>query len=308
VQPIGLLNGGATSNPAATVEVFSDTVPGAYTLEACADGGETLAEINENNNCKQATGQITIQQVPNLTVTSLLDPPTSVGQGLSFDVNTTVKNIGLVKAKASEVKFNLVSVADSSRKDLKNKLAVPELNPDAEFSDQFTVVVRPETVPGSYRLEACADSGKIVPEQEENDNCKITTGTVTVTGTPDLIVQSVTVPAGTPSIKRGTTFVVTSIVKNQGLGNSGGIGTTTKFTLVKVNAAAVTKTLTPIQAVQALAAGASSAALQTTVTIPATTLVGQYQVQACADSGKALAEAQEGNNCSTSVGKINVTQ
>jgi subtilase family serine protease len=308
VQAVPGLTGGASAAPAATVEIFSDTIPGTYVVEACADGPELLSEIKENNNCKRSTGQITVQEVPNLITTAVSDPPASVGQGFTFNVVSTVQNVGPVQAKASQVKFNLVSDADGTRKDLGNRLDVPALNPNATFTEEFTVKVRPETVPGSYKVEACADSGKVVPEQDDEDNCKISTGSVTITAVPDLIVTSIAVPGGTPSIKRGTTFVVTSVVKNQGLIGSSGVATTTQFKLVRVNAAAVTRTLGGTQAVDPLVAGASSPSLQTTVTIPGSTQTGQYQVQACADSGKALTESQEGNNCTTSVGKITVTQ
>jgi subtilase family serine protease len=307
VQAVPGLTAGASASPVAALKIFDDTIPGTYVLEACADGPELLAEIDENNNCSRSTGEIVVQEVPNLVVTFVSEPPATVGQGFKFNVTSTVKNEGPVPAKASVVKFNLVSTT-GVRKDLKNRLAVIALNPTLDFTDELTVQVRAETVPGSYRLEACADSTKTNPEQNEDDNCKLSAGSVTITPVPDLAVSSVTVPAGTPSIKRGTTFVVTSVVKNLGLGNSAGISTTTQFKLVKVNAAAVTRNLTPTQAVPALPAGASSASLQTTVTIPASTQPGQYQVQACADSGKALTESQEGNNCATSVGKITVTQ
>ena len=42
-----------------TVKVFADTKLGAYTLRACADYGEVVAEIDEENNC--ATGTETIK-------------------------------------------------------------------------------------------------------------------------------------------------------------------------------------------------------------------------------------------------------
>ena len=42
-----------------TVTVFADTKLGTYTLRACADYKETVAEIDETNNC--ATGIETIK-------------------------------------------------------------------------------------------------------------------------------------------------------------------------------------------------------------------------------------------------------
>jgi hypothetical protein len=43
-----------------TVRVFADTKLGTYTLRACADYAEVVAEIAEDNNCAMATGTIKV--------------------------------------------------------------------------------------------------------------------------------------------------------------------------------------------------------------------------------------------------------
>src|SRR5262245_52718895 len=40
------------------LSVYSDTAPGTYTLQACADGDGDISEAVENNNCTSALGQI----------------------------------------------------------------------------------------------------------------------------------------------------------------------------------------------------------------------------------------------------------
>ena len=64
-----------------TVALYSDTLPGTYQLQACADGKEFVAESDESNNCTTAAGTITVHQVPDLLVTSVTNPPASAGQG-----------------------------------------------------------------------------------------------------------------------------------------------------------------------------------------------------------------------------------
>ena len=44
-----------------TVKVFADTKLGAYRLRACADYGETVGEIDEENNCATGTETIKVQ-------------------------------------------------------------------------------------------------------------------------------------------------------------------------------------------------------------------------------------------------------
>jgi hypothetical protein len=315
LQDVGPLVAGASGGLAVTVEVYGDTAPGIYKVQACADGitPKVLAETNEDNNCN-TTGKITISEPPNLTITAVTCSPvsscaTSVGQGQTFTVTSTVKNVGTVPATtAFSVKYNLVSTADGKRTDLKGSGSVNvTLDPNQTFSQDQTVKVRGETPPGTFRVEACADSGKIVSETNEDDNCNTSTGVLTVTPMPDLTVTSLTVPSPQASVVRGTTFVVNSTVKNQGAGSAG--PSTTKFKLVPSGVASLPKTLGGTQAVPALGAGATQPSPTTvTVTVPLTTLPGVYVVQACADSAKTVAETSDSNNCTTSVGTVKVTQ
>jgi subtilase family serine protease len=59
------------------------------------------------------------------------------------------------------------------------------------FSHAVSLKVRANTPPGSYTLVGCADSGKVVAESDEDDNCKASATTVQVTGLPDLVVNAV---------------------------------------------------------------------------------------------------------------------
>ena len=206
-------------------------------------------------------------------------------------------------APVSTVKYYLVSTADQSRIDLKGTQAVPSLGKGQIFSDTQEVEVRAETLPGSYWLQACADSGKVVPEPNEEDNCLMSTGTVQVTALPDLIVLRVTVESTPVTVALGASFLVTSVVKNQGLGDAG--PSTTKFYLVLTPGAAQKKDLGGTQAVPAAIHGAKNPA-QVALEVENDTTPATYYVLACADSAKAVTENDEGNNCTTSAQTVTV--
>ncbi len=303
VQNIPALAIGANATPPTTISVYSDTKPGTYFLQACADGDTDVSESNEGNNCKTTTGTITVNDVPDLTVTVLTSPPASVPQGGTFSVTDTVVNNGDVPAALSTtVKYTLTSTANGSKIDLKGKQTVPVLGPGQSFTDVQSLIVRPETLPGTYTLTACSDSGKIVTESNEDDNCKTATGTVQVTPMPDLIVQQATV-AGVPlTVNQGDTVAITSVVRNQGL--AGAAGSTLKFVLIDTSTL-TEKNLKGTQAVPALGQGGQQT-FQTNVIVYGDTAPGTYNVQVCADSGKVVGEISDGNNCTAAPGVVTI--
>ena len=57
VQVVPELGPGASSDGAAVaLSVFSDTNPGIYSVQACADADEVVTEVSNTNNCKTAAG------------------------------------------------------------------------------------------------------------------------------------------------------------------------------------------------------------------------------------------------------------
>jgi len=302
VQNVPILAPGAGSAPGVTVSIYSDTVPGTYHLQACADGGDTIPEAAEGNNCLATTGTITVQDLPDLVVTAISDPPGSLPQGQSFPATDTVQNTGAVASGPSSVKYYLVSSVDGSRTDLKGTQSVPALAPTQAFTDETTLTVREETVPGPYRLQACADSAKAVTEKDEDDNCLTSAGDVQVTPQPDLVVKKVTVTGAPLSVGPGDALAIKTVVKNKGL--AAAATSALKFVLMDTSTAA-TKNLKGTQAVPGVPQGTKQK-LETTVTVYGDTPPGVYTVQACADSEKIIPESAEGNNCTTAPGTITV--
>ena len=238
---------------------------------------------------------MTVQQVPNLVVSSLTNPPGTASIGGKFNITNSVRNTGSVVAAASSTKYYLVSILDGTKQDLKGNQAVPALNAGQTFSLLVTLEVRDESLPGQYKVQACADGGKDVTESNEDDNCLTSSGIVKVVGPPDLVVTQVTVRNAPLTVARGGSLTITAAVKNLGEGSAA--ASTTKYILVNTVTGA-TKNLNGTQLYPILSSG-SSASIQRIVTIFLDTPVGTYNVQACADSADVVPEVSETNNCLT---------
>jgi len=213
-----------------------------------------------------------------------------------------VKNVGLAQAGASTTKYYLVSSVDGSRTDMKGPATVPNvpaLNAGQIINDVQTLTIRTETTPGTYRVQACADGKKDVVESNEDDNCLTSSGTIKVTGLPDLTVTDVTVKNAPLTVKRGGSLIITVSVKNIGEGDAA--ASTTKFLLA--NSSAV-KNLTGTVAAPLLRGNVTNTVTKT-VTVLNETPLGTYAVRACADSLDVVVEALETNNCLDTA--VNVT-
>src|SRR5207249_3904374 len=96
----------ATSSSTVTVTVSAGTAGGTYFLLACADDTLVVPETNESNNCKASTTKTTVSG-PDLTETSVTNPPATVLDGSSFSVTDSVQNIGSAAAPASTTRYYL---------------------------------------------------------------------------------------------------------------------------------------------------------------------------------------------------------
>jgi uncharacterized membrane protein len=286
---------GEFQSPTGTITLYSDTVPAAYFLEACADGPRSFLEANENNNCARSAGTITVQQVPNLVVSSITNPPGSAPLGSKFNVTNSVRNTGSVPAGATGTKYYLVSIVNGDRYDLKGSQAVPQLNAGQTFSLQVSVEIRDEAEDapptGSYKLQACADGDKVVVESNEDDNCMTSSGIVKVVGPPDLMTTSVTVRNAPLTVARGGAVTITAAIKNFGEGTAA--ASTARYWLVN---AQTRKNLNGTHLYPQLTSGSSSS-VQKVVTVFSDTVPGVYNVQVCADGNEVVPEVSETNNC-----------
>jgi subtilase family serine protease len=180
-RSVEALAAGATSTGAATVTVPAGTAPGAYRVVACADSTGAVAEWDEADNC--AVSATTLQvTAPNLRVTALSNPPSSVRRGRTMRVQDSTRNVGTAKAGTSVTRYLLSLDGRRSAGDvlLAGTRSIAALAPGATARGAVTVRVPSSTPVGKYRLLACADDTKRVAEGNERDNCRASTFTVRV--------------------------------------------------------------------------------------------------------------------------------
>jgi hypothetical protein len=238
---------------------------------------------------------------PDLVVSTLGDPPATARAGDSFALTSTITNQGLAAAeKPTNTKVYLV-VGSTRVKNLKGVQAIAPLGPGESDGSTVALSVYSDTDAGTYTLQACADGDGDVSEAVESNNCKTTLATITILESPDLVVTLIPNPVS--SAGQGALITAKSTVKNIGIVNAG--PTVTKYYLVSTTDG-TKQDLKGSQDVPLLKPGQTFNA-QGTVTIRPETDLGQYKLQACADSGKTSSEVDEQNNCLTSTGNIQVT-
>jgi len=182
--------------------------------------------------------------------------------------------------------------------------AVPALGAGAASTGSVTVTISASTAVGPYFLLACADDTGQIPETNESNNCRASTGPVQVTpASADLIVSSVEDPAA--STLSGGSFRVTDITRNVGAA-SAGASTTRYYLSLDAIRGAGDILLSGVRAIPPLAPGAVSTAA-VTVFIPSGTPAGTYLLLACADDLGVVAETNEGNNCSAATRTTQLT-
>ena len=124
---------------------------------------------------------------------------------------------------------------------------------------------------------------------DEDDNCLTSSGTIRVTGLPDLVVTAVSVKNAPLTVARGGSLIITVSVKNVGEGDAA--ASTTKLLLVN---AGVTPNLNGTVAAPLLR-GNTANTVTKTVSVLSSTPPGIYAVRACADSLDVVVEASEDN-------------
>jgi len=263
-------------------------------LLACADYTLVVPETNESNNCKASTNQTTVSG-PDLSETSVTNPPATVLDGSSFSVTDTVQNIGSAAAAASTTRYYLsTTTSKSGARLLTGSRAVPSLAASATSSGTVTVTVSAGTAGGTYFLLACADYTIVVPETNESNNCKASATQVTVSG-PDLVETAVSDPPST--VTPGGTFSITDTVQN--IGNATAAASTTRHYLSTTNSKTASSILLMgSRSVPSLAPAATSSG-NASVTVPSTLPSGTYFLLACSDDTKLVSETHE-TNCKAS--------
>jgi len=149
---------------------------------SCGASSTCTITMDKDKTCT-ATFQVKPQDLPDLVVSSLSNPPASVPLGGSFTVTDTTQNQGTATAGASTTRYRLSTdpIITSSDPLLTGSRSVPSLAAGASSSGSVLVTVPTTIAPGSYYLGACADDLGVVAESNETNNCRASTTTVQVT-------------------------------------------------------------------------------------------------------------------------------
>ena len=120
---------------------------------------------------------------PDLTETSVTNPPGALLVGSGFSVTDTAKNIGNLTAAASITRYyvSTTTLKTSSSVLLTGSRSVPALAANAISSGTTTATIPSTTKPGTYYLLACTDDTKLIAESNEGNNCKASSGTIVLT-------------------------------------------------------------------------------------------------------------------------------
>src|SRR3990172_384306 len=277
-----LLPDGLTLDTATGVISGTPTAPGTFAIAVQArDANATTAEKSISITLYDSTIK------PDLVVSSVTAPTTG-GAGLFITLNDTVKNNGPGAVLATTIRFYLSTDTSFDNNDtMLTSRAIPALLSGDTNSGTTSVAIPTGTASGTYYIIARADGGDLIVEVNEDNNSKAGN---TINIGPDLGISALIVP-GTAGA--GASIAVTDTTKNNGAGDAG--ASTTSFYLSTDTTINTTAVLLTGRSVGILAAGATSQ-VTTTVTIPATTLSGQYYLIVRADDNNAVGELSEDNN------------
>lgn len=146
---------------------------------------------------------------PDLRMVSVAQPPASTHPGASFIVRDAVGNDGSRTAAASRVRYYLRSIASRTSVRLDGSRRVGRLAPGRRSRGQRRVGIPVAAPVGTYRLVACADDTRRVPESNERNNCRAAPGVTRVVAripgpSPQPPPPSTTAPSPQPP-PQGTT-------------------------------------------------------------------------------------------------------
>jgi subtilase family serine protease len=173
------LASGASSSGGANVTISIASI-GSYYLLTCADDTKVVAESSEKNNCRASLTTMLVKGV-DLLETAVSNPPVSVVLGGSFSVTDTAMNQGNLASGATKTRYylSLDKVRNTGDRLLTGSRSV-SLAPFKSSTGTITVKVPSTTPKNAYYLLACSDDTKAVKEVNEQNNCRASTGKVTV--------------------------------------------------------------------------------------------------------------------------------
>ena len=295
-RTVGSLAAGATNTAVTTLTVPPTTNPGPYHVLAIADALDQQVELDETNNTLASTGMVNITLYrPDLTLTAVGVPATAAA-GRPLGVTTTLRNAGPAPVSALAIRFYLSTDGTFDSSDvLIGTRTMGALAGGASRTDVITVTIPANTsVPATYQVIAVVDAlGQ--PELDATNNSQASAAMNVTAYLPDLVLTSVSAPAGAAA---GRALTITTVTRNAGPAPAGAF--TIRFYLSADDQLDAGDVLLGARAIGSLAAGVSRTDM-TTLTVPAGVVVpATYHIIGVVDALGQQAELDESNNITAS--------
>jgi YD repeat-containing protein len=291
------LAAGGTSTATTTLAIPLTTLPGLYYVCAKADTANTVDEgATEGNNTRCSSSQVTMP-APDLLMTVVSTATPVVAPGKTLVLANTVTNQGGIKTGGFTIGFTLsptANYADAAAVTFTTTRSLTTLAAGASSAVSTTLTIPATTPFGAYYLCVMADTATTVNEgANEGNNSRCTSARVQVSD-PDLVLTALAPAAAT--VNQGATLSVTDTLANQGgLDTGASIRISYHLSTDKIYGNADDVVITTYRTVSGLAVGTNNTAT-TTLTIPAATPPGAYDLCAMADSLNTVVETGEDNN------------
>ena len=230
---------------------------------------------------------------PDLVVESPSSSDSTVTSGQAFTFRATVRNRGSSASNSTTLRYyrSSNSTIDSSDTQIGTD---PVSSLSASTSAPESVTLTAPSTTGIWYYGACVDA--VSNESNTGNNCsrgvQVTVEANTGTGTPDLVVESLSVSNAT--LTSGETFTLSATVNNRGSGRSG--STTLRYYRSGDSNVSANDTQVGTDSVSGLSASDSS---PESVSLTAPSSAGTYYYGACVDA--VSDESNTGNNCSSGV-------
>jgi len=182
-RAVPALAAGGLSTATINVTIPGGTPFGTYFLLACADDAAAVVETDNLNNCRPSTTPVEVGR-PDLTTTTLSEPPPSAIRGSSISVTDTGLNQSAFNVTGTfrvQYYLSLDGLKNAGDRLLTGFRTVAGLAPFTPSTATTVVTIPAATPAGDYFLLACVDDTSVVIESVETNNCRASTNKVRVT-------------------------------------------------------------------------------------------------------------------------------
>ena len=292
--PVSALAAGATQPVSGSFALPTALPAATYTLVAYADGGNVVAESNENNNSRLGNLITTTTRSVDLTVTAV-GAPKSVKDGASATFTATVKNVGSATAPSSTLGWYLSTDGVIATDDIPVATAtVQSLSSGASASVSATVTIPADVPSGNYVVGAIADPANLVAETDETNNTRSYNRSLSLSFSSDLLMLDVSGPS---TAVTGQDVTLSGTMRNQG-GSAINQPINVGFYVSTDPVITTADQLIATTQVSSLA-NRTSVPVSVTATLRTDLTAGTYYIGAIADYDGAVAESDNNNNSVT---------